>query len=86
MGFAGAGFKDEKLEGATEGSEFRRNLKYFKNKSLMLCEVAQRFVIRCLYIMTTTDMSFPATVFTTRSSSCNKKSLLIITSKFKFHL
>lgn len=36
MGFAGAGFKDEEIEGAQKGGEFRRIIKYFQNKSLLI--------------------------------------------------
>lgn len=36
MGFAGAGFKDESIDGARKGSEFRRIIKYFHNKALLI--------------------------------------------------
>lgn len=36
MGFAGAGFKDEAIEGARTGGEFRRIIKYFKDKALLI--------------------------------------------------
>ena len=36
MGFAGAGFKDEAIEGATAGGEFRRIIKYFKDKLILI--------------------------------------------------
>ena len=36
MGFAGAGFKDEEIEGARKGGEFRRIIKYFHDKALLI--------------------------------------------------
>ena len=36
MGFAGPGFKDDGIEGAKHGGEFRRIIKYFKDKALLI--------------------------------------------------
>ncbi|KAK8871984.1 hypothetical protein M9Y10_007736 [Tritrichomonas musculus] len=36
MGFGGAGFKDEEIEGAQKGGEFRRIVKYFDQKPLLI--------------------------------------------------